>query len=178
VQRVHGLPNGGVSRCGHGHGSLVPYSRGFYVGRPSAWPACHGCIMPPEVAMTDPRPAFNLEDFVRVESSDTPVFDDSGRWMAFRSNRSGVWQAWLCDLESETLEVTALTDTGGVIYDLAMRPGHRELLYVADDGGDEQYQFHLLDLDTRAGRVIASRPRVIHGLGAWYADGRLLSYAS
>ena len=81
-------------------------------------------------------PAFNLEDFVRVESSDTPVFDDTGRWMAFRSNRSGVWQAWLCDLE--TLDVEPLTDTGGVIYDLAMRPGHRELLYVADDGGVQE----------------------------------------
>ncbi|MCB9490659.1 MAG: S9 family peptidase [Dehalococcoidia bacterium] len=121
-------------------------------------------------------PAFNLEDFVRVESSDTPVFDDTGRWMAFRSNRSGVWQAWLCDLE--TLDVEPLTDTGGVIYDLAMRPGHRELLYVADDGGDEQFQLHLLDLDSRVSRPLASRPRIIHNLGAWSSDGRLLSYGS
>ncbi|MCA9851430.1 MAG: PD40 domain-containing protein, partial [Dehalococcoidia bacterium] len=121
-------------------------------------------------------PAFNLEDFVRVESSDTPVFDDTGRWMAFRSNRSGVWQAWLCDLE--TLDVAPLTDTGGVIYDLAMRPGHRELLYVADDGGDEQFQLHLLDLDSRVSRPLASRPRIIHNLGAWSSDGRLLSYGS
>jgi len=126
--------------------------------------------------MTDPRPAFDLEAFVRVESSDTPVFDSTGRWMAFRSNRSGVWQAWLCDLD--TGEVTPLTDTGGVIYDLAMRPGRRELLYVADDGGDEQFQLHLLDLDTRVTRPLASRPRVIHNLGAWSADGRLVSYAS
>ncbi len=121
-------------------------------------------------------PTFNVEDFVRVESSDTPVFEETGRWMAFRSNRSGVWQAWLCDLE--TLAVEQLTDTGGVIYDLAMRPGHRQLLYVADDGGDEQFQLHLLDLDSRTSRPLASRPRVIHGLGAWSADGRLLSYVS
>lgn len=130
-------------------------------------------------ATPDPATGFQIEDFVRVESSDTPVFDATGRWMAFRSNRSGVWQAWLCDLE--TLEVSQLTDTGGVIYDLAMRPGereHRELLYVADDGGDEQFQLHLLDLDTRESRPLASRPRVIHNLGAWSSDGRLLSYAS
>ncbi len=126
--------------------------------------------------MPDARPMFDLEAFVRTESSDTPVFDATGRWMAFRSNRSGVWQAWLCDLD--TGEVTPLTDTGGVIYSLAMRPGHRELLYVADDGGDEQFQLHLLDLDTRASRPLASRPRVIHNLGAWSADGRFLSYAS
>ena len=125
---------------------------------------------------TNARPTFHLEDFVRVESSDTPVFDATGRWMAFRSNRSGVWQAWLCDLES--LEVIPLTDTGGVIYNLAMRPGRRELLYVADDGGDEQFQLHLLDLDTLASQPLASRPRVIHNLGAWSPDGRLLSYAS
>ncbi|MCK9496679.1 MAG: S9 family peptidase [Dehalococcoidia bacterium] len=126
--------------------------------------------------MPDDVPAYDLEAFVRVESSDSPVFDDTGRWMAFRSNRSGVWQAWLCDLD--TSEVTPLTDTGGVIYQLAMRPGHRELLYVADDGGDEQFQLHLLDLDMLQSRPLASRPRVIHNVGAWSSDGRLLSYAS
>lgn len=119
---------------------------------------------------------FTVQDFVSIESSDTPVFDDTGRWMAFRSNRSGVWQAWLLDLDGG--EVSQVTDTGGVIYNLAMRPGHRELLYVADDGGDEQFQLHLVDLDTREARPLASRSRVIHNLGAWSADGRLLSYAS
>ena len=61
---------------------------------------------------------------------------------------------------------------------VAFRPGHHQLLYVADDGGDEQYQLHLLDLASGTSRVLASIPRVIHNLGAWSADGRLLSYGS
>ncbi|TAJ20457.1 MAG: S9 family peptidase [Dehalococcoidia bacterium] len=119
---------------------------------------------------------FTLDDFVHVEVSEQPSYDSTGARVAFRSNRSGVSQAWLVSASGG--EPQALTDTGGVIYQVAFRPGHDQLLYVADDGGDEQYQLHLLDLGSNTSRALASMPHVIHNFGAWSADGRLLSYGS
>ena len=52
------------------------------------------------------------------------------------------------------------------------------MLYVADDGGDEQFQLHLVDAGTGALKPLASAPLVIHNFGAWSSDGRLVSYAS
>ncbi len=119
---------------------------------------------------------FTLDDFVQVEVSEQPSYDSTGTHVAFRSNRSGVSQAWIVPASGG--EPRVLTDTGGVIYQVAFRPGHDQLLYVADDGGDEQYQLHLLDLADGISRALASMPRVIHNFGAWSSDGRLLSYGS
>ena len=49
---------------------------------------------------------------------------------------------------------------------------------MTDDGGDEPYQLHLLDLATAASRPLAAAPGLIHNFGAWSADGRLLSFAA
>jgi dipeptidyl aminopeptidase/acylaminoacyl peptidase len=121
-------------------------------------------------------PAPTVEDFVRVESALEPHFVGDGRRVAFRWNRPGSPQAFVVPAEGG--EPTRLTDTDGVIYGLDARPGHDQLLFVADDGGDEQFQLHLVDLATAEPRPLASAPHVIHNLGAWSSDGRLLSYAS
>jgi dipeptidyl aminopeptidase/acylaminoacyl peptidase len=120
-------------------------------------------------------PAPTVEDFVRVETALEPHFLSSGA-VAFRWNRPGVSQAF--SVAAEGGEPRQLTDTGGVTYGLSPRPGRDQLLTITDDGGDEQYQLHLLDLASGASRPLASAPQVIHNLGAWSDDGRLLSYAS
>jgi dipeptidyl aminopeptidase/acylaminoacyl peptidase len=123
---------------------------------------------------------FTIDDFVSIETSEMPSFDSAsdrvdGR-LAFRSNRSGVFQLWLTNIDGS--EPHQLTDTGGVIYGVAFRPGHDEILYIADDGGDEQFQLHLLDVKGGTSRPLASAPRVIHNFGGWSPDGYLISYVS
>ena len=122
---------------------------------------------------------FSVEDFVRVQTALTPAFGRDGLRVAFRSDRSGQPQAYVVGVAGERDEAARrLTDTEGVVYDLAWRPGHDELLFVTDDGGDEQYQLHLVDAMGGEARALGAAPRVIHGLGAWSSDGRLLSYAA
>ncbi|MBT5773979.1 MAG: S9 family peptidase [Dehalococcoidia bacterium] len=121
-----------------------------------------------------------VEDFVRVETALEPRFSSDGARVAFRWNRPGVSQAFVVDAADGGAGRVArqLTDTGGVTYGLAMRPGHNELMYIADDGGDEQFQLHLIDLDSAVPRALASAPGVIHNFGSWSVDGRLVSYGS
>ena len=121
-----------------------------------------------------------VEDFVRIETALEPRFSSDGTRVAFRWNRPGVSQAFVVDAEDSGSGRVArqLTDTGGVTYGLAMRPGYNELMYIADDGGDEQFQLHLIDLDSAVPRALASAPGVIHNFGSWSADGRLVSYGS
>ena len=75
-------------------------------------------------------------------------------------------------------DVEDLTPDVDVVYVIAFRPHHDELLYVTDVGGDEQYQIHLLEIGTGRSRTLAAAPRVIHGFGAWSPDGRRLAYVS
>jgi len=130
--------------------------------------------------MAEPTVETTIEDFVRVETALDPRFSSDGARVAFRWNRPGVSQAFVVDAEDSGRARVArqLTDTGGVTYGLAMRPGHDELMFIADDGGDEQFQLHLLNLDNPVPRALASAPGVIHNFGSWSADGRLVSYGS
>ena len=121
-------------------------------------------------------PGFSVDDMVRVESALDPSYSPDGSRVAYRSNSPGVPQVYVVDANGG--EPRQLTDTGGVIYGLRWRPGHEEVLYIADDGGDEQFQLHLVDATSGASRGLASAPLVIHNFGAWSADGRLASYAS
>ncbi len=124
-------------------------------------------------------PGFTVEDFVRVESAATPTFAPDGRSVAFLSNRAGMPQAFVvADAGEAAAPAHPVTDTEGVVYGVSWRPGRDDLLYVADDGGDEQYQLHLVPSSGRGGRTLLSEPRVIHNPGAWSPDGRLYSFAS
>ena len=119
--------------------------------------------------------APTVEDFIRMETALDPQFLQAGA-VAFRWNRPGVSQAFV--IGSDGGEAGPLTDTGGVTYGLAARPGHDDLLTITDDGGDEQYQLHLIEVSSGASRPLAATPQVIHNFGAWSDDGRFLSYAS
>ena len=123
-------------------------------------------------AMVEPT----VGDFVRIETALEPHFSSDGSRVAFRWNRPGVSQAFVVDAAGG--EARQLTDTGGVTYGLAMRPGHDELMFVADAGGDEQFQLQLVDLESGATRALASAPQVVHNFGSWSADGRFVSYTS
>lgn len=122
---------------------------------------------------------YTIDDFVRVQTAQAPSFSSEGRRIAFRSNRSGVSQAFVVAAEGEDeAPARQLTDTGTVIYGVHWRPGHEQVLYVTDDGGDEQFQLHLLDLTNGDAHALASAPGTINEFGAWSADGRLVSFRS
>ena len=123
--------------------------------------------------------SLTIDQFVRVETAVEPSFSSDGKHVAYRSNRSGVFQVFLVGAEGERIHpAEQLTDTGGVVYSAKFRPHSREILYITDQGGNEQYQIHLLDADTRTSRPLAAAPGIIHNPGAFSSDGRCFSYGS
>ncbi len=52
--------------------------------------------------------------------------------------------------------------------------GGDDLLFVTDDGGDEQYQLTTVNATTGAMKVVGSQPVVIYNFGSWSPDGRWL----
>lgn len=122
--------------------------------------------------------SYTVDDFVQTATATEPSFTPEGRSIAFLSNRSGVTQAYVVGIEGEdAAPAVRLAETEGLVYGTAMRPGHASLLFVTDDGGDEQYQLNLVDMASGNVAALGSEPHVIYNFGAWSDDGALLSYA-
>src|SRR5215216_2297953 len=90
---------------------------------------------------------FTVDDFVRADAATEPSFTADGKSLTFISNRSGVAQAYIVGIDGEeAAPARRLTDTEGLVYGSSMRPGRDDLLFVTDDGGDEQYQLNIVNL--------------------------------
>lgn len=113
--------------------------------------------------------------FAATASASGPRFLSDGR-IVFLSSRDGPPHAFA--LDPTGTPATDLTPDAGVIYRIAPRPHHPELLYVSDVGGDEQHQINLLNLDSGHHRLLLGADGVIHGFGAWSADGQRIAYVS
>jgi dipeptidyl aminopeptidase/acylaminoacyl peptidase len=59
-----------------------------------------------------------------------------------------------------------------------MRPGGDDLVFITDDGGDEQFQVNAVNAASGWIKVVGSEPGIIYNFGSWSGDGRLLSYVS
>ena len=122
---------------------------------------------------------YTVDDFVQVDAALEPTFTADGNSLVFISDRSGVKQAYVVGVEGESKSAARqLTATEGLVYHAKARPGLGQALFVTDDGGDEQYQINLAQIDGSGTSAIASSPKVINTYGDWSADGRWLSLAS
>ncbi|MGE0056882.1 MAG: prolyl oligopeptidase family serine peptidase [Dehalococcoidia bacterium] len=120
---------------------------------------------------------YTVDDFVRADAATEPAFTADGSTLTFISNRSGVAQVYAVGIEGEAAApARKLSDTEGLVYGAAMRPGGNDLLFVTDDGGDEQWQLNLVNTVSGQITIVGSEPGTIYNFGAWSDDGRLMSY--
>ena len=117
----------------------------------------------------------NAAAFAATASANEPRFVSDGR-IVFLSSRDGPPHAFV--LDPTGTQATDLTPDVGVVYRIAPRPHHPELLYVSDVGGDEQHRINLLNLDSGHHQSLLGADGVIHGFGAWSADGQRIAYVS
>jgi dipeptidyl aminopeptidase/acylaminoacyl peptidase len=122
---------------------------------------------------------FTVDDFVQADAATEPYFTADCRSITFISNRSGVSQVYVVGIEGEDAALARkITDTEGLVYGAAMRPGGDDLVFITDDGGDEQFQVNAINAASEWTKVVGSEPGIIYNFGSWSPDGRLLSYVS
>lgn len=114
--------------------------------------------------MTDPV------DFTRIDAAASPAFSMDGAWL-FHLRGAGQQQVWAVGVDGRG--ATQLTGHDDRVSLLRRAPQDDRLVYAVDAGGDERHQLWLLNGEQA--RRLTEQEDVIHGMGAWSADGARIS---
>jgi len=109
-------------------------------------------------------------DYARIETAPSPVFSVDGTRL-FHLRGAGLQQLWVLDLASR--QSRPLTGHDEKVSALRRAPADDRVVYSIDAGGDERHQLWLLE--DGATRALTTDGGVVHGLGAWSADGARIS---
>lgn len=120
--------------------------------------------------------AYSIKDFLEVKSAGGASFSPDGTRVAYLSNVTGMSQIFLMPVERG--EPEQLTDFQDPISFVRFSPTRNVLIFGKAEGGNEQTQFHLLDLSTREITDITAKSEVRHDFGAWSPDGKSVCFAS
>lgn len=119
---------------------------------------------------------YSIKDFLEVKSAGGASFSPDGTRIAYLSNITGTSQVFLVPVEGG--EPEQLTDFQNSVSFVRFSPTENLLIFGKAEGGNEQTQFYLLDLDTQQITDITARPDVRHDFGAWSSDGTNICFAS
>lgn len=119
---------------------------------------------------------YTIKDFLEVKSAGGASFSPDGMRVAYLSNVTGTSQVFLVPTEGGDPE--QLTDFQDSISFVRFSPTADVLIFGKAEGGNEQMQFYLLDLNTRQITDITAKPDVRHDFGAWSPDGESICFAS
>ncbi len=82
-----------------------------------------------------------------------PTISPDGTKLAYRAPVDGVMNVWIGDIGSDAFHpVTSDTERGITFYHWAY--DSRQILYIQDRGGDENYRLYATDIDTRETREL------------------------
>ncbi len=118
---------------------------------------------------------YDLKSFFNVRSARYPSFSPDGKALAFLSDASGVPQLWSQPLAGGTAQQITFFKDRLSIAEYA--PDAPHILFGMDCGGDERQQLYILSADGGC-TALTAEPDVIHGFGAWAADGSAIAFVS
>ncbi|MHB1163559.1 MAG: S9 family peptidase [Minisyncoccota bacterium] len=119
---------------------------------------------------------YSINDFLEVKFAGGASFSPDGTRVAYLSNATGTSQVFL--MPTEGGEPEQLTDFQDPVSFVRFSPTEDVLIFGKAEGGNEQTQFYLLDLDTRQTTNVTAKPDVRHNFGGWSPDGKSICFAS
>lgn len=119
---------------------------------------------------------YSIKDFLEVTSAGDASFSPDGSQVAFLSTATGISQVFLTSVNGS--EPKQLTFTQDPISFVRFSPTDNVLIFGKAEGGNEQTQFFLLNLDTGYISDITLRANVRHDFGGWSADGTKICFTS
>lgn len=119
---------------------------------------------------------YTIKDFLEVKSAGGASFSPDGTRVAYLSNITGMSQVFLVPAEGG--EPEQLTDFQDPISFVRFSPTEDVLIFGKAEGGNEQTQLYLLDLNTQKITNITAKLDVKHDFGGWSPDGKSICFAS
>jgi Tol biopolymer transport system component len=120
--------------------------------------------------------AYTLRQYLSVRGALTPMISPSGKDVAFLSDITGITQLWRVSSKSGWPD--QLTFFPGGVANARWSPTRDEIVVVADQDGDQKYQFFLVRADGTRTRPLTADPGVQHQWGGWSTDGKSIFYAA
>jgi dipeptidyl aminopeptidase/acylaminoacyl peptidase len=119
---------------------------------------------------------YTIKDFLEVKFAGAPSFSPDALSIAYLSNSSGTFQLYVMSVEGEN--AVQLTNYSDSLSFARFSPTENKIIFGKSDGGNEQTQFFIFDLDTQEITDITKRPDVRHNFGSWSQDGKRICFAS
>ncbi|NUO00278.1 MAG: S9 family peptidase [Saprospiraceae bacterium] len=123
-----------------------------------------------------PAAQYTIEQFFKNENIGNGSFSTDGSRLLFHSNKSGIYNLYEVDLASgEQRQVTRSEKES--FYAVGYVPGTADMLYSADQGGNEISHLYLLSADGTTRDLTPGKEEVANFAG-WNKDKTHLFYAS
>ena len=117
--------------------------------------------------------SLSLETLLTVERTTAPA-GWSTRDLVYLNDRSGTAQLY----RRTGKQLRQLTDYPDRVSAFALSPDGKRLVFLKDQGGDENDQLYLLELDSGAIRALTTAPKAKHTLPAFDPSGTRIAFTS
>lgn len=119
---------------------------------------------------------YDFRNFTNIRSAASPSFSHDGKYVFFLTNITGVPQVWRVSIDGGWPEQLTYFDER--VKRVLCSPKDDIVVFELDIGGSERDQIYLLSLKNGLITPFVVEPDIIHELGPWSYDGKLVSYRS
>ncbi len=119
---------------------------------------------------------YSLERFLNIRSASSPSVSPDGTRVAFLTNITGIPQVWV--MHKGGVWPEQLTFFPERTERPTYSPVASELVFEADEGGNERWQLFLLARASGEPRRLTDDAEAVHEFGAWSPDGARIAYSS
>ncbi len=120
---------------------------------------------------------YTIQDFLMTKSAAYPALSYDMSKIVFASNMKGeTFQLYCTDVTGS--EIKQLTDASEPIMEFKLSPTNNQLIFLKDDKGNENYQIHLLHIDSGVIKPLTEKPQVKYMSVSWSPDGNTITYSS
>ncbi len=117
-----------------------------------------------------------LEKYLNIRSATNPVFSYDDEYIAFLTNITGVNQIW--KIKSSGGWANQLTYFNDTVRFLSLSPSEDKIIFGMDNGGNENIQLYITDINGTAIELISKSPTATYNFGAWSKDGKMIAFTS
>lgn len=126
------------------------------------------------IGMASDRPV-DISRFLLARGVSSAKLNKSGSHIGFISNVTGEKQVWIYSLKEKSKRQLTF---GNGIDNFFWHPNNQQILYSADNNGDEQEAYYLINLNGQTEEVILKSSNAYRSFGQFDAQGKKFSYAS